>query len=391
MKHFVLFALACMLLSLPLQAATVGWLGDGTATYPDATPPIEWSSSKNVIWKAPLDRAYSSPVVVGKSVIVASEPNTVSCIDITTGKPIWSTPTQATDLPKDQQPKVSSHAGEGGNVAATPVCDDERVYEVFALGFVAAFDLKTGTRLWTQAMEAPLPGDGRSCSPVRVADVVIVHLSQLYALDAKTGEIRWKKDDVQEGYGTPRVSKIGADDVVFLPKGAVVRVSDGKVLTTLDASLMYNSPCIAEKRICYVGSDVTLFDIPDKLTDPLKLNQYWADSTEGPEGYPTALYHDGLLYTLSNTGMLSIFDVKAKTKTQKQLELEEPVYQSPVRAGKYIFVGNNKGKTLVLEPGKDAKVLKANELDSSPGATPAFSGKFIFIRTMDALYCIGEK
>lgn len=394
MKHFVLISLVCIGVSLPLHAANVGWLGDGTATYPDATPPIEWSSSKNVIWKAPLDRGYSSPVVVdGKWVIVASEPDTVTCIDIATGKPTWSTPTPSTELPKDQQAKVSTHAGEGGNVAATPVCDGERVYQVFALGFVVAFDLKTGKRVWTQAMEAPLPGDGRSCSPVRVGELVVVHLSQLYGLDAKTGAVRWKQDDAQEGYGTPRPVKIGADDVLFLPRGNVVRVSDGKVLTSLDASLMYTSPslALAEKKIGYVGSSVSILELPETLSDPLKIKEYWAESTDGPEGYPTALYHDGLFYALSNSGMMTIFDVKNKTKTQKQLELEEPVYQSPVRAGKYIFVGNNKGKVLVLEPGKDPKVLKTNELDSASGATPAFSGKYIFLRSMDALYCIGEK
>jgi outer membrane protein assembly factor BamB len=307
-----------------------------------------------------------------------------------TGKAVWSTPTPVTALPKEQQDIVLPAAGQAGNMAATPVCDGERVYAVFAIGIVAAFDLKTGQRLWTKTINAPLRGDGRSGSPVRAADLVLVQLGELYAFDAKTGAIRWKQDEAQEGYGTPLVTKIGADEVVLLPKGTIVRVSDGKLLASLDALLKYASPCLAGNKICFVDTSINIFDLPEKIADPLALNLHWSDSLDG-EFYTTPLFHGGLLYTLETHGKLSILDVKNKTKSEKQLELEEIVYPSPVLAGKYIFVGNNKGKTIVLEPGKDAKIVKINELGDGSGATPAFSGKKIFIRSGDDLFCIEGK
>ena len=34
--------------------APVGWRGDGTGAFPGAKPPSEWSTSKNVQWKASM-------------------------------------------------------------------------------------------------------------------------------------------------------------------------------------------------------------------------------------------------------------------------------------------------------------------------------------------------
>jgi outer membrane protein assembly factor BamB len=327
---------------------------------------------------------------VGNSVIVTAEPDVVVCVDITTGKELWKTSTPVTELSKEQQGIVLPRPGEGGNMAGTPACDGERVYAVFAVGFAAAFDLKTGKRLWAQAVQAPLPGDGRSGSPVCVADLVIVHLADLVAFDAKSGQIRWKQSDAQEGYGTPVAGKIGNDDVLFTPKGSVIRVSDGKILASLDASLRFCSPCLADKKLFYIDSEFYIFDLPEKLTDPLKLAIYWNASIDG-EIYSTPLCYNGFVYTLTKSGLLTVLDVKNKTKTDKQLELEDICYPSPVLAGKFIFVGNDKGKTIVLEAGKDAKIVNTNELDGGSGGTPAFAGKKMFIKSGDELVCIGEK
>jgi outer membrane protein assembly factor BamB len=368
----------------------VGWLRDGTATYPDAKPTLEWDSRKNILWRLPVGGAYSSPIIAGSDVIVTSEPDLVICLDLASGKERWRTATPTTELPKEQQTLLLPSPGDGGNMAGTPACDGNRVYVAFALGFVAAFDVHSGKRLWTHAVEAPLPGDGRSASPICVDGLVIVHLAQVWALDAKTGKVKWKYADAQEGYGTPRTAKIGNEQVLFLPKGDVLRVSDGKHLGSLGAALQYSSPCLATNKVLYIDSDFYVFNLPESLTGTLEPSTYWNEAMGG-EIFSTPLIWNGLAYVLTRTGTLIVLDIKNKTKTEKQLDLAESCYPSPVLAGGYIFVGNDKGKTIVLEPGKDIKIRATNELGDGSSGTPAFSGDKMLVRSGKELVCIGVK
>ena len=68
-------------LSLAEEAKVVGWRGDGTGRYPDATPPTEWyqkenGESKNILWKTKLPcYSWATPVIVGDKIFA----RTVCC------------------------------------------------------------------------------------------------------------------------------------------------------------------------------------------------------------------------------------------------------------------------------------------------------------------------
>jgi len=66
------------------------------------------------------------------------------------------------------------------------------------------------------------------------------------------------------------------------------------------------------------------------------------------------------------------------------------VYPSPCLAGRALFVGNDAGETLIVEPTGQGAVIGRNSLPRGSGATPAFSGRRMFIRGGKLLYCIGE-
>src|SRR5262245_9271031 len=68
----------------------VGWRNDGTGTFPAATPPSEWGSEKNVLWKVAMPGAsYGAPIVVGERLFVVSEPAELLCVNRTDGKVVW--------------------------------------------------------------------------------------------------------------------------------------------------------------------------------------------------------------------------------------------------------------------------------------------------------------
>src|SRR4051812_49711704 len=86
--------LAGVLLPLcPLAAVTgepIGWRTDGGGSYPKAQPPLEWSPTKNVVWRTPMKGpSNSQPVLLGHRVFICSEPTTLLCLHSDDGRILW--------------------------------------------------------------------------------------------------------------------------------------------------------------------------------------------------------------------------------------------------------------------------------------------------------------
>ena len=108
-------AAACILAGLSLCAAAdapagspacrpspgnpVGWRGDGTGVFPDATPPLVWNQTEvtngvfartNIAWCTLLPgESPSSPIVVGDRVFLGSGRAGLVCLDKRDGKVLW--------------------------------------------------------------------------------------------------------------------------------------------------------------------------------------------------------------------------------------------------------------------------------------------------------------
>src|SRR5262249_2474325 len=82
-----------LLLVCPLAARAgdgIGWRTDGSGSYPNAQPPLEWASTKNVVWRTPLSGPSNShPVPLGHRVFICSEPCTLLCLHRDDGKILW--------------------------------------------------------------------------------------------------------------------------------------------------------------------------------------------------------------------------------------------------------------------------------------------------------------
>ena len=58
-------------------------------------------------------------------------------------------------------------------------------------------------------------------------------------------------------------------------------------------------------------------------------------------------------------------------------------------AGKHLFLGNDAGETMLLEPGDRGTVVGMNTLPGGSGGTPTFRGHRMFVRGGERLYCVG--
>jgi outer membrane protein assembly factor BamB len=354
-----------------------GWRGDGTGRYPDATPVLEWSPTKNVKWTAPVGKSHSSPILTEKCVLVTSEPNLLICLDRASGKERWRQALRIVETYK---------AKDTGLTAATPVTDGTTVYAVLANGVVQAVDLD-GRPKWSAYIDAEQNTSyGRSASPILFGGKLIVHMTNLYAFDPATGKPLWVNAEARCTYGTP----LGWKDVIVTSGGDVVRLDDGKGLNSGVGPAFHTTPVekdgvvtFGDKKICAVRFEAGWKD-----------KEVWSGEMSA-DVFGSPLLHDGLVFTATGKGELYAFDA-AGTAVISARELlgddggPDAVYSSLALAGKHLFLATNLGETVVLEATREAKVVARNKLKAGSGSTPVFSGSEMYLRDGETLYCIGR-
>ena len=103
--------------------------------------------------------------------------------------------------------------------------------------------------------------------------------------------------------------------------------------------------------------------------------------------------HDGMLYVLTDRGMLTNFDARTGAKHYHQQRLPQP-YQfkaSPTAADGKLYLASEVGDVIVVKMGKTFEVLATNKMpDQTFIASPVVVGGDLYLRSQDTLYCIRE-
>jgi outer membrane protein assembly factor BamB len=437
----------------------IGWRTDGTGSYPNALPPLEWSATKNVVWCTPMPGyGVSHPVPLGQRVFICSEPATLLCLDRQDGKILWQKScsyselqiepdvrerlkgelaetaeltkeqsavqkemdTLRRSLTKEKAPKEEIEAKlkpfnmriheiqrdkqkltlavlytqpgthpTAGYSAPTPVTDGKEVFVAFGNGLVACYDLD-GHRKWLKLIEHSNAAYAHSGSPILVGDKLLIHFTDLVALDQKTGNEVWRLK-YPTSHGTPLATRIGDVDVVLTPKGALVRAQDGKLLADRLGSCGANSPVLHDRTVYYVHGGANAVRLPESVAEPMKPQVLWKGKvTGGGYWFSSPVVHEGLLYAASDQGVLTVLDAATGALVyEERLNLRGQTYPSISLAGNRLYVSSDNGTTVVLQPGREYKELARNQLEPFRSSL-VFEGKRVYVRTAKHLYCIGE-
>jgi outer membrane protein assembly factor BamB len=111
---------------------------------------------------------------------------------------------------------------------------------------------------------------------------------------------------------------------------------------------------------------------------------------EGPF-YASPVCHDGVLYCVSNQGVLYALDAKTgKIHYRKELEIPSAggmpgmeaanIYGSLTMGGRHLLLTNDVGDTLVLAPGNVYREHAHNYLDEGSGATAVAERPLLLLR-----------
>ncbi len=130
--------------------------------------------------------------------------------------------------------------------------------------------------------------------------------------------------------------------------------------------------------------------LPQTAGDSVELEPLWeGDATRSGYQCPSPVFHDGLLYGVSRSGILQVTNVKSGKIVYRQRLPVGSVYPSPTLAGDLLFIGGNGGKMVVVQPGRQYKELALNDLERFTSC-PVFAGQRMYVRAEKHLYCIGQ-
>jgi outer membrane protein assembly factor BamB len=365
-------------------------------------PPV-WTD-KDYRWKITLPGGgHSSPVLWGDRLFITCADDSTgnrSVLGISTidGKILWRT-----DFPSHlfHQHQDNSYA------SSTPTVDGDRVYvcwntpEEFTL---VALD-HDGKQVWKTDLGPFISQHGGGNSPIVVGDVVLLGDDQegresfLFGINRATGKIIWKLKRNSTSFSAATPVLLEEPDVsplaIFTSKGEGVTAIDpqsGKVqwsLPDLFNSRTISSPITGGGLIfatCGEGSRGHVLIAARPAASGSAAQLAYKITSDAPY-VPTPLFRQGLLFVLTDTGILSC--CRASTgEVVWQQRIGGSFYSSPVCAGDSLFCTSKKGSVTAVAASDHFQLLGKTELGEKCHSTPAIADGCLFARTYTHLVCV---
>ncbi len=197
---------AGLLSALPSSSSPwPGFRGPNGSGVGDAVGlPVRFGPEENLAWRTEVPFGRSSPVLTERAVVVTGADDEhlhVVALDRGTGARLWS---RALARARTEEVHPANDSA-----TPTPATDGRNVFVFFPELGLVAFD-EAGDERWRVPLGPFVNHYGMSASPVLAGDTLIQLCDQqigsfLLAVDAETGEERWRADrsDTVESFTTP--------------------------------------------------------------------------------------------------------------------------------------------------------------------------------------------
>lgn len=413
-------------------AAWPRWRGPNENGVAKGAAPVEWSDTKNIVWKANIPgRGHSSPVLWGDLVFLTTaipaklvaeatagggggrgpgggfaagveHKFVVMALDRKTGKTVWEK-TLLTATPHE-----GYHFRYGSFASNSPITDGKMVYAFFGSRGIYALDLK-GNVVWEKTfgkMRMRL-AFGEGVPTVLDGDRLLLNFDQedgsyLLVLDKTTGKEIWKVERQEaSSWSPPSVVTVGGRKQIVVAASNKVRAYDyltGKVIwecaglgsNVIPAPVFHNNTVIVmsghrepNRMAIKLGRDGDLTG-----TDAV----VWSN-TKGNSYTPSPVLHDGKLYFVTDNGILSAINATTgELYYQERLPGTYSLKASLVAANGNLYVSTEQGDVLVVKMGEKFEVVATNKMtDEFFIATPAIADGEMYLRGKNTLYLIRQK
>ena len=394
--------------------------------------PTRWSQTDKIRWKVNVPgRGWSSPVVWKDKIflttaILKTPGDTagshrqdristdhvfsweVYCLNRNDGAVMWKT------VAFEGHPRIPTHTGNT-YASETPVTDGERLYVYFGMIGLFCYDLN-GALVWKKDLGAfSMETDwGTSSSPVLHDGILYLQIdneerSFLVALDAKTGDERWKLGrDENSNWSTPVIWKhrTRSELVVQGKKTRSYDLQSGNVLWELNLQGGRNivSPVPDGERL-FVGNEKkggggVLFaikagasgDITPQGEATTSSSVIWSTPNSGIE-MSSPLVYEGFVYVLSRrNGLVYCYNADTGDVAYYRTPIggAGEFWASPWGYDGHVFCLDASGTTHVLATGPALNRIGKNTINDQFWATPAATPGMLIMRGAKYVYAIEQ-
>lgn len=412
MKHKILIVLALSIQTSQAQGEWPEFRGSTTQGHSTATNlPIEWSTTKNVIWKQAIPGfGWSSPIVSrNQGFLTTGIPDNnggpslhALCLDAKNGKILWDK-----EVFTPNETKTARIHDKNSQASPTPIIDGDKLYVHFGHHGTACLD-RQGKILWRNNELSYEPVHGNGGSPIIVGGKLIFHADGasepfITALDKNNGKVLWKVNrNTQAGskfsFSTPLLITVNGQEQIISPHSGAVAAydpKDGREIWRVRYGQGYSvvpRPVFGH-GLLFVTTGFNRADLlairPDGQGDVTETHIAWR-TTKGAPLTPSLLLIGEELYAVSDNGLASCWDAKTG-KVHWQEKVEGNYSASPLAADGKIYLQNETGTGTILKQGQTFEKLATNSLEERTLASYAVAGNALFIRTERHLYNIAEK
>ncbi len=377
--------------------------------------PERWSPQENVTWKLALPGlSGATPIVWDDRVFVnVTDGDKIElwCVDRDSGKPVWKKFLGGGNV------KMRKH-----NMSSpSPVTDGKSVWVMTGTGLLRRLDFN-GKEIWLRDIQKDYGtfglNWGYASSPLLYKNSLYVQVlhgmktddpSYILRIDAKSGKTIWRVErptnairESPDSYTTPALLEHEGQVEIVITGGDVVTGHDpetGKELWRAEGLNPQNQPFYRIVASPVIGQGIIY--APTRVRPLLALrvggrgdvtesHRLWS-TNNGPD-VPTPVTDGRYLYIVNDRGIVFCLDAKTGEEIYGGQRIRPGTYSaSPVLADGKIYATSEDGVTTVFKAGPQFEIIAENELNDYCLSSPAISDGQLFIRTANALWCIGPR
>ncbi len=358
----------------------------------------DWTEAPRKLWSAQVGVGMSSPIVAdGRLIAHGNDGNgtdTIFALDAATGAELWrfSLPVKAA---AHEMPIVPNGPG------ATPTISGGHVFALTREGDLVVLDTSTGQLAWRKNLftdlggkrpvygytQSPLVTDGRVFLDVGAA---ADKTGSTVALDAATGEVKWRAGSGEAGYSSARIFERDGKRFVAMLKGEALDVfdpADGRIvwshrITGRDYTNAL-TPVFIGHRILVSNTTEAFARLLDwDLGAEPNVRAAWQNQQFAMLFNQPILLDDTLFaFNEKRRGHVEFTAVNAQTGENRWVSDAVPIGTFILADGHWIFLTREGEVVLAPASATELKpVARFNALDGKCYATPTLAGGRLFVR-----------
>jgi outer membrane protein assembly factor BamB len=315
--------------------------------------------------------AGSSPLLVGDRVIVGQdndEGSFLMALDKSTGRELWEVDRSESPV-SFASPVVLEHGGHKQVVKAGTLR-------------VVAYDLETGTEVWTVRGMSRVMNMTPSVGPDGTLSATG------WAAGGDAGE-RFDVAPFADMIARHDANKNGTLELDEMPDGplkerfAQIDRDKDNHITAREYEGMRHIFDAARNRVVAIR--------PGGRGDVTATHVLWEQTRDLPV-IPSPLFYKGLLFVPKDGGILTALDARTGEVVRRdRVPASGNFYSSPVGGDGKVYLLSQRGDVVVVSAERQWRVLSRDRFDEEVFATPALVDGRIYLRTTGHLYCFADK